>query len=137
MPTCTVAALVEAQPCFQFPTTDDQTKFALLVYFNAAELAALGGTNYLSTLTTTLITDSDIYNTLTGDQLGVADSGSGFPGVSILTINYTNANTVGAALSTSIQTLTAAVKTLRRSTWRQLAQAYLLLQCKLGRHTGS
>ncbi len=137
MPTCTAASLVEASPCFQFPTTSDHRKMAYLVYFNAAELAAIGGTNYLSALTTTLLTDSKIFNTLSNDQLGVGVVGDPFPGVATLTISYNNANSAGAALSSNIQTLSTAVAGLRMMTDRQLAQAYVLLQCKLGKHSGN
>ena len=137
MPTCTVASLVEANPCFQWPTTNDHQKMALLVYFNAAELAAIGGTNYLSALTTTLNTDANVFQNLSNDQLGVGVVGSAFPGVATLAINYNNANAAGAALSSNIQTLSAAISALKMMTERQLAQAYLLLQCRLGKHTGT
>lgn len=110
---------------------------ALLVYFNAAELAAIGGTNYLSALTTTLNTDANVFQNLSNDQLGVGVVGSAFPGVATLAINYNNANAAGAALSSNIQTLSAAISALKMMTERQLAQAYLLLQCRLGKHTGT
>lgn len=106
-----------------------------MVYFNAAELAAIGGTNYLSALTTTLNEDAKIFNNLTNDDLGLV--GQAFPGVAILTINYNNANSAGAGLSSNIQTLSAAVGALKMMTDRQLWQAYLLLQCKLGAHDGT
>ena len=137
MPTCTVASLVEAFPCFQFPTTNDHKKMALLVYFNVLELAALGGTDYRETLTTTLVTASNIFQNLTNDQLGVGIVGTAFPGVATLAINFNNATSAGATPSTNIQTLATATVGLNALTDRQLSQAYLLLQCKLGRHTGT
>lgn len=137
MPECTVETLVEDHPCFQWPTTNDHQKMAYLVYFMAAELAAIGGTNYLSALTTTLNTDAKIFNNLSNDQLGVGVVGSPFPGVATMAIAYNNANGAGAGLSGNIQTLSAAVAGLKQMTDRQLSQAYVLLLCKLGRHTGT
>jgi len=122
-PTCTVASLVEAQPCFAYPITSDHKKLALKVYFLAAELAAIGGTNYLSVLGTTLNTASNIFQNLSNDQLAAAD----------LTIAYNNANAAGAGLSTNQQTLAGNVKVLNAFTDRQLKQAELLLHCALGR----
>lgn len=110
---------------------------AYLVYFMAAELAGIGGTNYLSTLTTTLNEDAKVFNNLSNDQLGVGVVGSPYPGVATLAIAYNNANGAGAGLSTNIQTLSEAVAALKMMTDRQLAQAYLLLLCRLGRHTGT
>jgi len=110
---------------------------ALLVYINANELQALGGTNYLATLTTTLITDSKVFNNLSNDQLGVGVVGSPFTGTATLAIAYNNAINVGGAPPTTQDAVGAAIAGLVACNPRQLAQAYLLLQCKLGRHTAS
>jgi hypothetical protein len=137
MPTCTIASLVETFPQFQFPTLSDHQKMALLVYLNAIELQAVGGTNYISSLTTTLITDSKIFNNLSNDQLGVGIVGEPFTGVATLAIAYNNATNAGGAPPTNQNAVAAAIHELVHATSRELAQAYLLLQCKLGRHTGS
>lgn len=136
MPTCSVASLVEGSPCFAWPTTDDHQKMAYLVYFNVVELAAIGVADYRSTLTTTLISDSQIFQNLTNDQLGVGIVGTAFTGVATMAINYANAVSAGGSLSTNIQVLSSNVAGLKMCSDRQLAQAYLWLQCKLGRHNG-
>ena len=110
---------------------------ALLVYLNAIELQAIGGTNYISALTTTLITDSKIFNTLTNDQLGVGIVGEPFTGAATLMIAYNNATSAGGAPPTNMDSVAAAIHELVHCTSRELAQAYVLLQCKLGRHTGT
>jgi hypothetical protein len=107
-----------------FPVTSEHQRNAYKVYCMAAELAAIGGTNYLSGLATTLVTAANIFQNLHNEQIAAAH----------LVIAYNNANSAGAGL-TSLAMTTAAglVKHLQACTPRQLEQAELLLRCKLGR----
>jgi hypothetical protein len=112
-------------------------KMTLLVYFMAAELKALGGTNYIAAdgkvLKNTLNSDADIFNNYSADQLGVGPVGT-YAGIATLVVAYNNANANGANLSTDVEAMAILVAGLKMMNDRQLAQAFLLLLVKLGRH---
>jgi uncharacterized Zn-binding protein involved in type VI secretion len=116
---------------------DNHSKLAFLIYFMAAELKAMGGTNYLasdgSILRNTLNLDADIFNNYSADQLGVGPVGM-YVGIATVVSAYDNANANGANLPTDVNAMAILVAGLRNMNDRQLAQAFLLLLVKLGRH---
>src|ERR1035437_1291665 len=126
-----------AGTCFATRCLDNHMKMTLLVYFMAAELKALGGTNYIAAdgkvLKNTLNSDADIFNNYSADQLGVGPVGT-YAGIATLVVAYNNANANGANLSTDVEAMAILVAGLRMMNDRQLAQAFLLLLVKLGRH---
>ena len=104
-----------------FPVTSSHQRNAYKVYCMAAELNAIGGTNYLSTLTTTLVSDANIFQNLHNEHIAAAH----------LAIAFNNANAAGAGLA--VAAAPTLVKHLQACTPRQLELAELLLRCKLGR----
>jgi hypothetical protein len=112
-------------------------KMAFLVYFMAAELKAIGGTNYLAAdgnvLRNTLNTDAVIFNNYSDEQLGVGMVGT-YAGQATLNSAYENANANGASLPTDVNVIAVRTAGLNQMNDRQLAQAFLLLLVKLGRH---
>lgn len=120
---CLDSYYLSQSACFKQLSTHDQQ--ALMVYFKAAELAALGGTNYLAALSTTLVTDAACaYNKLNPSQYVLAE----------LVIEQGNANDAGAATSTDIQVLSGLIKCLKNQNETMLKAMDLVLTCKLGRH---
>lgn len=103
--------------------TEAQYK-AAAIFFMVAELAAIGGTNYLATLNTTLIDDA---NTLVGmasvDQMRSAT----------LTILQRNAIAAGASVPDTLNGINALTSCCFQST-DQMDNIMLLLMCKLGTH---
>lgn len=123
--TCTRAALVEDVPCLNMNTLGNSMKLykALQVYFMAKELAAIGGTDYTSALSTTLVSDAtDLFKTMSPDERLTAR-------LSMATQAATNA---GATVSSNIQTLMDEIKCLKNVP--DLEACELLLLCKLGYH---
>jgi hypothetical protein len=49
---------MDASGCFSGQTLPKNTQAALMIYLMAAQLAAIGGTDYRTVLSTTLIDDS-------------------------------------------------------------------------------
>ena len=123
--------------CFATRCLDNHMKMTLIVYFMAAELKALGGTNYIAAdgkvLKNTLNADADIFNNYSADQLGVGPVGT-YAGIATLVSAYNNANANGANLSSDVEAMAILVAGLKMMNDRQLAQAFLLLLVKLGRH---
>ncbi len=96
----TVADLTNG--CFSGQVLTEQEQRALMVYFMAQQLKAVGGTDYTAALTTTLVTDVDCLATLNSAQRKEAR----------LVVEFTNANLAGASLSSSINVLKAAIACL-------------------------
>lgn len=120
---CLDSYYLSQSACFKSLSIHDQQ--ALMVYFKAAELAALGGTNYLSVLSTTLVADSSCaYNQLSRFKRGLAE----------LVIQQGNANDAGAATSSNIEVLSGLISCLKNQNETMLAAMDLVLTCQLGRH---
>jgi hypothetical protein len=122
-PTCTTASLLETVPCFSPQVLSEQQRLALRVYFLANQLARIGGTNYLSALTTTLVSAAnDIFERSTPLQLDQA----------LTTIYYNSAVALGASVSSDIQTLMTNTVGLQSVDMTMLQKMELTLLCKLG-----
>ena len=123
--------------CFATRCLDDHMKMTLIVYFMAAELKALGGSNYIAADgkvdKNRLNKDADIFNNYSPDQLGVGPVGT-YAGIATLVSAYNNANANGANLSSDVEAMAILVAGLKMMNDRQLAQAFLLLLVGLGRH---
>lgn len=130
MPTCTASSLVTG--CFSGEVLNAKQRMAFLVYFMALELNAVGGTNYTSLLVSTasgglLYDATQLAQKMTADQRQTA----------ILNIYRNNAVAAGASPSADPSVLADNVKCLINATDDQLEQAFILLLCKLGKHTGT
>lgn len=122
MAICTAAEL--KAPCFlNGPLSPNQQK-AALVYLMALELAALGGTDYRSGLSTTLLSDAAALTCGMDEPHRIA---------AIIKIEMNNAETAGASLPNEIEA-TNAVICLSEADPEALDEAYVLLMCKLGVH---
>ena len=122
-PTCSRASLMAAAGCLKSPVLNSHQQQAMLIYFMASQLKAIGGTDYTSALSTTLVTDSDCLKTLyPGERDAVR-----------LVIEENNANSAGAALSTSINTLMKAIACLQNVDANTMEVMEIYLRCQLGR----
>jgi hypothetical protein len=132
-----IAPTANGGTCFATRCLDDHMKMTLLVYFMAAELKAIGGTNYIAADgkvdKNRLNVDADVFNNYSADQLGVGPVGT-YAGIATLVSAYNNANANGANLSSDVEAMAILVAGLKMMNDRQLAQAFLLLLVKLGRH---
>jgi len=121
-PVCTPNTLLATAKCFSGSVLDSNKQRAMKIYFMAAQLAAIGGTNYLGHLSTTLVTDSRCKETLYPDQRDTIR----------LAVEFNNANAAGAALSTNIETLMQAIACLQNvpAEWMEVMEIHL--RCALG-----
>lgn len=72
MPNCTISDLAEQNPGFGRQGMNPKQQKAALLYMMVLELAAIGGTDYRSTMATTLISDAKSLEKLNPDQRMVA-----------------------------------------------------------------
>lgn len=122
-PSCSTTSLLETVPCFSPQVLSEQQRLALRVYFLALALQRIGGTNYTSELTTTLVSAAnDIFERATPLQLDQA----------LTTIYYNNAVALGATVSSDIQTLMSNTVGLQAIDMTMLQKMELTLLCKLG-----
>lgn len=125
-PTCTRATLLETNPGFGGAGFDRNQAKAAAIYFMAAELAAIGGTNYLSAMTTTLVEDA---TTLAGS----ADPNQYFIG--LMNVARNNAVAAGASVSDNLSTINAQTGCCFQSIGPDgMDWIILLLLCRLGVH---
>ena len=111
-----------AAGCLKSPVLNSHQQMAMRIYFEASQLKAIGGTDYTSALSTTLVTDSDCLKTLyPGERDAVR-----------LVIEENNANSAGAALSTSINTLMTAIACLQNVDANTMEVMEIYLRCQLG-----
>lgn len=114
--------LINASACYSAQTLGLADRMAINIANMAAELNAIGGTNYTADLTL-LVTDAQCYSTLQPDELEQINS---------QIINNT-ATTAGAVIGDiSAQLATAAC--IRNASKIQLEAMTLLLKAKLGVH---
>lgn len=96
---------------------------ALLIYANALQLAAIGGTDYTASLATTLLSDAAAaVDPLTDDDMQSA----------WIDLAFKQAAAAGASVPATMAAKVTAVARLAYATDEQLDQAELLLECKLG-----
>jgi hypothetical protein len=121
-PSCDRDTLIAASGCFSGQVLSIRKQKALKIYFMAAQLAAIGGTNYVGALSTTLMADSACKATLKPDELVKAD----------LVVEMNNAVAAGAVIGdiNADMAQTACVETAQMN---QLDAALLHLRCELGR----
>ena len=133
-PTCTtVNALLLTQPCYGSETLNARQRKSLRIWIRVNHLKAIGGTDYTTTLATTLMTDS---NTFVGQAVSSSDTvanPSDFETASII-IDRNNAVNAGATISSTLSALMTSIAPLSKARERQLDAMLLLLQCRLGSH---
>ena len=127
-PTCSVAQFTSSAiaPCLK--KFDRSERLSLLVYFNALELAAIGGTNYNAQLghSGSLMAAAICYQEELAMQNPVV-----IPSIPYLVIAYNNARNAGGSVATD---LAAAIACNKDFTLQQKAAQALLLACSLGSH---
>ncbi len=94
----------------------------MLLYFMAQQLKAIGGPDYTTSMSTTLLTNSRCKELLNSDQMMSAE----------IVIEKNNAVAAGASISSNINVNTAAIDCILNATESQLQGAYLQLRCELG-----
>ena len=124
-PTCTYTSLIESFPCLAGPLFTERQQLELRIWFNVLELQAIGGTDYRSTLVTTLLSDAVTF-------AGQADSSQ--LRTALLAINRNNAVAAGASPQSDPDDLFANVKCLQNVQRPKLDNIALMLMCKLGVH---
>lgn len=133
-PTCTIASLNIA--CFGGHVLDPLKRKMLLVYFKAAELKGIGGTNYLNTLTGAspggLLYDTEqLFNEYVNkDKIGYCRH----VGLFELSIARNNAIASGGDVDVTIQTRMQQIKCLLNVNEDMLDRMCLCLECQLGVH---
>jgi hypothetical protein len=121
---CTRATFTEDVACLK--NFNSHQRLALLIYFNALELAALGGTDYTAQLGPDgeLATDSACNLTLDSTQQELAE----------LLISQNNASDAGATVPATNALLAEAIKCLQNQPPAMLSAMSKTLFCQLGRH---
>jgi hypothetical protein len=125
--TCTKASLTgSAASVFNVPANLSPKQYkALMIYALALQYAAItGGTNYLATLSTKLLSDAA---TMTcGMEQSDRDAAK-------LLIAFNGATAAGATVPSTVTDKLAACIKLTEATDDQLDQALVLLSCRLGK----
>jgi hypothetical protein len=125
MPTCTRDSLTQSNVGFGGQGFDRRQYFAAAIYFMVLELAAIGGTDYRDTMTSTLISDtSTLIGRMDDNQRQIA----------LLNILYNNAVASGATTPSSLNEIQAATACCFQSETVPFEDIMLLLLCKLGVH---
>jgi len=125
-PVCTVASLSSGAVCYK--NYEMSERFAIMVYYMAAELAANGGTSYTIGSGGTLEDASVCYKNLTYQEYCV-------PSVYMLLIAYNNAVSAGASVAAGgSEELATAIQCNKNFPPGDHAAQILFLTCALGRH---
>jgi len=130
-PTCTLAQLTASSiaPCLKrFGRTE---RLSLMVYFNAIELAAIGGTNYTAGLghAGSLMAATECIN----QDLSISNP-TQIPSLPFLVIAYNNAVNAGGAPASTPATLADAISCNNDFTMAHKWAQITLLTCSLGSH---
>ena len=125
-PVCTVANFATAIACYKNFNAEERK--SILIYFNAVELAAIGGTNYVAQLGPTgqLQADSVCYKNL---FLQSPD-----PDLEYLVIAYNNAVNAGGSPASTPDTIATAISCNKNFSPNDKAAQLLNLTCQLGCH---
>lgn len=127
MPTCTRSSLVAGSPCYK--NFNRSERASILIYYNALELAEIGGTDYTDELggSGTLETDSMCLRDLPEQPYTP-------PTIYELLIAYNNAVAAGATPVTDPSDLAAAIACNKNFPMADKAAQMLWLLCQLGHH---
>ena len=119
-PICTAASLMSGTACFRGTREGNLRK---RVYAKAVQLKAIGGTDYTSGLSTTLVSAVSCLIPLYPDQRD-----------SIRTvIEYNKASNAGATISSNPSTVAASTECLKSVPSNTLEVMEIFLDCQLGR----
>jgi hypothetical protein len=124
-PTCSQVTLVDNAACYRRKNIGDPVRqMALLVYGMVLELTAIGGTDYTSELTGTLLEAAACRFEKDERVAG------------LIARQFANATAAGASVPDTLDAKVAAVACLEHVPGGidKLEQIYLLLFCKLGTH---
>jgi len=122
-PTCSAASLATTSYISPGAISPQQQK-ALMVYAKALQLAAIGGKNYLSALTTALLSDAATLTCGMGEEDRRAAR---------IHLAFVNAAAAGASVPATINLKQAQINCLVEVDQKALDEADLLLTCALGR----
>jgi len=124
-PTCTSASLAETSPGFGLQGLNPRQYKAAKLYLMALELAALGGTDYTSVMTSTLVSDAaTLAQRMDPNQRRIA----------LLQIYSNNADAAGATVPSTFNDLNEATGCCFQAENVDFEAIELLLLCKLGVH---
>lgn len=128
MPVCTADSIITGQACFK-PFASEELK-SILIYLNAVELQAIGGTNYLEELGSggNLMDDAACFIKLNIETY--------IPPLEYLVIAFNNAVNAGGEPVSSRTALAAVIACNKNFTPGQKDAQLLWLTCQLGSHTG-
>ena len=124
-PTCSADTFNTNVSCYDLGVLNPAQQWSLLVYAKVLELAAIGGTDYRSTLKTTLQTDTAC-PPITDPEILAAN----------VNVAFNNAAAAGASVPATVSdalTLAACLQYVPGGVER-LQRIDLLLNCKLGVH---
>lgn len=128
MPECTSTQVVDQAACYLESAIRPSQRRALYLYARVLELAAIGGTDYASALTTTLLTDAQgMTCRLNEDQIAAAKTN----------LAFINAAAAGASVPSTLAEKMEIVKCLDDLAQNdpQLTDLVdLFLTCQLGEH---
>jgi hypothetical protein len=121
-PSCSKTSLTTS--CYRTPgSISEKQQKALIVYAKALQLAAIGGTNYLSILSTMLF--SDAATMLCGFDEADRDAAR-------VHLEFVKAAAAGASVPATINLKQAQINCLVEADDKQLDEADVMLTCKLG-----
>lgn len=132
-PVCTVAQFTSSTIAASLGAMSRPQRLAAVIYFNALELTAIGGTNYSSNLGTSgslMAAAKCIHQQLVEQGLITIQ----YPSIAQGVIAYNNAVNAGGAPASDVNLLSAAIVCLVNFTDAQKMAQYILLQCALGSH---
>jgi len=127
-PTCSTTTLItDAAPYRLDSDLNPKQQKCLLLYAMALELNAIGGTNYTSSLATTMVSDAlTLENGMTTDQVTAA----------LINLGFVRATAAGASVPSDLATKLSNLGLLIEFDDVTLNKIFLLLTCKLGVHKG-
>lgn len=130
-PTCTPALLINSAIAACFENFNRSERLSILVYLNALELAAIGGTNYNAQLghNGALNLAAECYRKQLFGKNPVV-----IPSIPYLVIAFNAATNSGGAPASTKSALSAAIACNKDFTLQQKAAQALLLACLLGSH---
>lgn len=117
---CNANAIIDLSECFNACSLTNVDQEAIMIYARVTALAAAGGTNYASNLTT-LLTDSNSWRMMSEDKLG------------LLAVYETlmNGRVIGGSLSTNANELLASAATYRTMPTDTRKQVLAFLKCSI------
>ena len=135
-PTCTTASL--NLPCFDDTLLSPFLRKCFLIYFKSAELAKLGGTNYMTLFTNPaaggLVEDTVAF---ADEKVSIDNIGKRYVGTWEVAIAFNNATAAGFSAGTGAAlnaTAMTQIKCLMNCNEALLDRMNLFLECQLGVH---